>query len=188
MTLEEAFEKALRNGADQDAWEVLYEYFQPRLLAYVSSLLITFSIYDADSARDIVHEAILALVYQWKRTRFESVKSVEGYLRVTCRHMLIDQYRHRQVADQFIAFLDTHFSGVFGGDVQLYRSIFLDQILLGLGPECQALLKTFVVEDLSPAEIAEREGASPAKFYTRWYRCIQKAKQVLAKTNAAWGR
>ncbi len=183
QTIEEALAALGVNPRDADAWETIAsDVYQP-LLAYVASLLLTFRVAAGETAHDIVQQVLLSFYEHLTKGKLEirSTKALHGYLRTSCRNLLINKYRHQRHADQFVDFLALKFSKAFQDESSLYKTIFLDEIIQKLPPECGSLFRQYVTEDLSPAEIADRVGASPAMFYSRWYRCIQKAKEVFLK-------
>ncbi|MBV9209918.1 MAG: sigma-70 family RNA polymerase sigma factor [Acidobacteria bacterium] len=150
------------------------------LVAYVASLLLTFRISAADSAQDIVHETLLTFYERWTKNTAEiyTEAALRAYLRASCRNLLIDRYRREKNAERLVDYLSLKFSHAFQDNSELYRSIFLDEILTMMPPDCASLLREYVTEEISPAEIAERLGESPSKFYAKWYRCLQKAKKI----------
>lgn len=180
MNVDEALRTLKADPDDTDAWGVIaLDAYQP-LLAYAASLLITFRAGPAETAQDIVHDVLVAFAARWPRSNatIESSEALHAYLRVSCRNLLVDRYRNRQSAEKMLDFLTLKFSHAFKSEDELYRSIFINEIIEKMPPECAELLHLYVTEDLSPAEIAERMGARAATFYSRWYRCLQKAKQI----------
>ncbi len=181
MTAEEAF-RTLKLGEERPvAWEVLISSVYPSLLAYVASLLLTFRISPSETASDIVHEVLITWYERHPASRLrgiESLSSLTAYLRVSCRNLLIDKYRHERSATQMKNFLTLKFGSAFQDESDLYKTLFLEEIIKKMPQKCADLFKIYVTEDLSPAEIADRLGESPAKFYSRWYRCISQAKEI----------
>jgi RNA polymerase sigma factor (sigma-70 family) len=183
MTVEEALRTLRRKPRNEDARQIIALNVYDLLLAYVASLLITFRIAPGETARDIVHDVLLAFYKRWPASgaQINSESALHAYLKTSCRNILIDKYRHERKGKELVDFLSLSFSSAFISESDLYRSIFLKEIIQKLPPECGSLFEYYVNEDLSPAEIAERLNASPAKFYSRWYRCIQRAKELLLK-------
>ncbi len=89
------------------------------------------------------------------------------------------------VHDVMLAFLKKwpglkkELSSVGSASAEALRLILLEQVIGLLQTDCASLLRTYISQDLTPAEIAEREGASAAALYSRWYRCLQKARAAL---------
>ncbi len=106
----------------------------------------------------------------------------------SCRNLLVDRYREERRAESLIRFLDLRFRNAFQDEADYYRDIFLKEVVGLLPPECGALIREYVEKDLSPAEIAESQNASPATFYSRWYRCIQKARHIFLQKKSAQKR
>ena len=181
MTAEEAF-LTIKMGEDApDAWEVLISNLYPTLLAYVASLLLTFRISPGETASDIVHEVLTSWYERQAAEKLRGVESLpllSAYLRVSCRNLLIDRYRHERSAAQMRNFLTLKFGSAFQDEGELYKTLFLKEIIKKMPEKCAELFKIYVTEDLSPAEIADRLGEPPAKFYSRWYRCISHAKEI----------
>lgn len=187
MNIEQALQALRENPGDALAWEILYvDAYQP-LLAYVSSLLLTFRVAPPDTAHDIVHDVMIGFLERWPviKEKIHSVAALRAYLRRSCRNLLVDLYRSEQRAKSLVDFLALQFSTALGDESDLYRSVFVDEIIAMLPRDCASLLRQYVEEDLSPAEIADREGASAATFYSRWYRCIQKAKKIFMQKKSS---
>jgi RNA polymerase sigma factor (sigma-70 family) len=183
QTVEEALSALSTNARNAEAWEIIASDVYKPLLAYVASLLLTFRVAAGETAHDIVQQVLLTFYEHLTKSSLDikSAKALHSYLRTSCRNLLIDKYRHQRHAEQFVDFLALKFSKAFQDESSLYKTIFLDEIIQKLPPDCGSLFRQYVSEDLSPAEIADRVGASPATFYSRWYRCIQKAKEVFLK-------
>lgn len=183
MTIEAALHTLRANPQDRAARETIALGVYDQLLAYVASLLLTFQVSPSESAHDVVHEVLLRFLERWplSNSRIDSEFALQAYLRTSCRHLLIDQYRHERHSEQLIDFLSLRFDLAFENETDLYRSIFVKEIIAMLPEGCQSLFHQYVTEDVSPAEIADRMNESPKKFYSRWYRCIQTAKELLSK-------
>lgn len=182
MTVDEALLTLRRKTRDAAAWEVVaLDVYQP-LLAYVATLLLLFKVAHGETAHDIVHEVLLNFYERWPRSKaeIETSQALHAYLRTSCRNLLVDRYRRERHAEQMVNFLSLKFSSAFQDASDIYKSIFLDEIIRKLPAECAQLFRIYVTEDLSPAEIADRVNASPSTFYSRWYRCLQKAKDIMS--------
>lgn len=180
MTVDEALAALRRDRNNEQAWASFYRQMYRPLLTYVKSLLATFSLPSGDDAHDVVHNALTAFWERWPHIKdtVTTAAAASGYLRKTCRNLMVDEYRRRANASPLMDFLTFQFRSAFAKEPDLYRGIFLREIISRLPAKCSALLRTYAEEDLSPAEIADREGASAPAFYARWYRCIQKAKKI----------
>jgi RNA polymerase sigma factor (sigma-70 family) len=189
LTPEAAFREISRDPSHKPGWEAIYSFLQPRLLGYVSSLLVTFRQSPDESAEDVVHEALLVVLDHWNKRSLKlgSVTELERYLKRVCRNHLIDRYRHDQSAARLLDFLALTFDRAFDADTALQRKIFLEQVIARLPEECARMLTRFVRDDVTPAELADEENASPATFYTRWYRCLQKARPFLSEAKSSPG-
>lgn len=183
MSIEEALQSLRKYPSNTAAWEtVVLAVYQP-LLVYVASLLFGFRVAMAgDSAHDIVHDVLLTFYERWPQSQavITSETALNAYLKRSCRNLLIDRYRREQHAAQFVDFLTLKFKDAFQ-DRDPYSSVLLKEIIEKMEPDCAVLLKKFITEDLSPAEIADSIGVPPATFYSRWYRCIHKAQMVFSE-------
>jgi|GEM_PF-1585559 len=190
ITTEEALRTLRENPQDTAARQVLILAVYDHLLAYVASLLLTFRVAPGETARDIVHDVLLSFFVRWPASKieFKTESSLQAYLRTSCRNLLIDKYRHERHGDDLVDFLSLKFDSAFENESDLYRSIFIREIIAMLPEECATLFNQYVKEDLSPAEIADRLNASPAKFYSRWRRCIQKTKEILLTKKSGLNR
>ena len=95
--------------------------------------------------------------------------------------MLVDKYRREQNANKLVEYLSLNFESSFPAHQELYRSIFVNQIIVRLPKKCAEMLRVFVNEGLTAAEMAEREGAPTATFYSRWTRCLEKAREIFCR-------
>src|SRR5207249_3207726 len=122
----------------------------------------------------------LTFQQRWPHSKIEvrSESDLRRYVQTMCKNRLIDRYRHERIARQFIDYLTLNFSSVMPSQQDTLRRILLQEIIESLPKPCAHLLKLYITEELTPAEMAEREGASPATFYSRWYRCLEKAHTV----------
>lgn len=190
MTTNEALVSLRADPRDMDAWEsIVQEVYQP-LLAYAASLLLTFRVSPGETAYDIVQDVLLNFYERWPTSKavIASERALHGYLRASCRNLIIDRYRHQHHAQPLLDFLNLKFSHAFKDENSLYSSIFLNEIIGMLHQNCASLLKQYVEDDLSPAEIADRMGKSPATFYSRWRRCIQQVKKIIMQRKSRLGR
>lgn len=185
MNVTEALGTLRRNSSDPDAWEFIVTLVYKPMIGYVGSLLLTFRVAPGETAYDIVHDVLLAFQQRWPQstTTIDSEASLLAYFKRSCKNLLIDRYRHERKGEELVDYLTLTFANAFPAQHDVYRAIFLDEIIRLLPAECANLLTSYVTEQLTPAEMAEREGASPATFYSRWYRCLEKAQKVfLQKT------
>lgn len=185
MTAEQALKKLRQDPGHEEAWDDFYRQLYRPLLKYVRSLLVNFSLAPGEEDHDIVHDALTAFWERWSHIKkgITTAAAAESYLRKSCRNLLVDQYRHQKSALPLLDFLTLQFSSAFAKEPELYRRIFLQEIIARMPSECASMLRTYVEEDLSPAEIADREAGSVSAFYARWYRCLQKAKDIAADQN-----
>ncbi len=190
MTLDHTLQVLRKDVRNALAWEALAREIYPSLLAYVAALLATFNVGAGETAEDVVQEVLLHFYERWPEVRenITSSTGLLGYLRKSCRNLLVDRYRQERRAASLIRFLDLRFRDAFEHEAELYREIFVNEIAALLPPECGALVREYVERGLSPAEIAENQNASPATFYSRWYRCIQKAKDIFLQKKGAQKR
>lgn len=181
MKVEAALDEFRKDPRNAEAWETIVTSVYDFLLIHVGLLLVSFRAATGESASDIVHEVLLNFHGRWPKSNIaiESEGSLKSYLRSSCKNLLIDRYRHERHSEKLIAYLSLSFSNAFPGEADVYRAIFVNEILALLPENCAAMLKTYVEEGLTPAEMAEREGAKPAAFYSRWYRCLEKAKKIM---------
>lgn len=180
MTVEQALRALRRNPKDSFAWEVIaLDVYQP-LIAYVASLLLTFRIAPSETAHDIVHDVLLTFYERWSASSADisSAGSLHAYLRASCRNLLIDRYRRERNIGQLSDFITLRFAEAFPDYGGSYKTLFLEEIIKKVPSECSKLFTLYASEDLTPAEIADRLNISPAAFYSRWHRCIQRAKEL----------
>jgi RNA polymerase sigma factor (sigma-70 family) len=183
VTIEEALANLCLNPNDSAAWDVIVMSTYKPLIASVASSLLTFHIEPGESAIDIVHDVLLTFQKRWPhlRARIKDERALFAYLRRSCQNLLVDKYRRQQNADKLVDYLTLNFDSAFPAHQELHRSIFVKQIIVRLPKKCAEMLRVFVTEGLTAAEIAEREGVPPATFYSRWLRCINKAREIFCR-------
>jgi RNA polymerase sigma factor (sigma-70 family) len=181
MNAQEAFLRLRRGERDSEAWEVFYLYMRDHLLAYVSSLLHAFGIGGPEQAADVVHDVLLVFLERWPELakKISTLEESEAYLRKSCRNLLVDRHRHHKTAQNFINFASVRFSQAFANDEEIYKRLFVDKIISLAPGSCADLLRIYVEQDVTPAELADSLGQSTSTFYSRWYRCIAKIKSLL---------
>jgi RNA polymerase sigma factor (sigma-70 family) len=184
MDVEEALVIFRADPRDREAWEGIATGVYEPLLLHVASLLVGFRVAAGESAADVVHAVLLNFLSRAPNVELKSGDDLLRYLRRSCRNLLIDKYRHEKNSEQLLNYLSLRFGNAFPGETELYRSIFLSEIIDRLPKNCGEMLRLYVTEELSPAEMAEREDAAPSAFYARWSRCIQKAKEIFLQKNA----
>jgi len=185
MNVTEALAALRDTPPDPKAWEFIVNLVYKPMIGYVGSLLLTFRVAPGETAYDIVHDVLLTFQQRWPHstTTIDSEASLLAYFKSSCKNLLIDRYRHERKGEELVDYLTLTFGSAFPGQQDVYRAIFLGEIISLLPKECAKLLTSYVTEQLTPAEMAEREGTSPATFYSRWYRCLQKAQNIfLQKT------
>lgn len=187
MTLDEAVRTIRRQQKDKGAWEEFYLQIFPKLRVYVASLFSTFRVDPASSVEDVVHEALVTFLNRWSelKDKIDSGQTAVAYLKASCRNRLVDQYRHHRSATQLMDFLTLRFREAYETETGIHKSLFLKEIITLLPLECGQLLTEYVADDLTLAEIAEKKDIEPAALYARWYRCIQRAKEVLLQRKAS---
>jgi len=179
MTPDEAIARLRKKPNDSSAWEVIYKFMQAQLVAYVSSLLFTFSLNTTDPVHDIVHEVLCAFWKRWPsiKSQIPDSSAAYVYLKTASRNLLIDRYRHDRSAQPLLDFLTLKF--LQDQDNPIVREILVREVIARLPAECGALLQSYVETGLSLAEMADRDGSSPSAFYSRWYRCLKRARDLL---------
>jgi len=188
MNVEEALVIFRANPRDREAWEGIATGVYEPLLLHVASLLVGFRVAAGETAADVVHAVLLNFLSRAPNVELKSADDLLRYLRRSCRNLLIDKYRHEKNSEQLLNYLSLRFGNAFPSETELYRSIFLSEIIDLLPKNCGEMLRLYVTEELSPAEMAEREGASPSAFYSRWSRCIQKAKEIFLQKKGRFKR
>ncbi len=179
MTPDEAICRLQKKPNDPEAWELIYTHMQNRLNAYVSSLVCAFHSNTKESAHDIVHDALTKFWDRWSEIKkvVNDEAAAYAYLKTSCRNSLIDAYRHDRSAQPLFDFLSLRFSQI--QEDSIVRRLLVQEVIAALSGECKLLLQSYVDDGLSLAEMADREDSLPAAFYSRWYRCLQRARDLV---------
>jgi RNA polymerase sigma factor (sigma-70 family) len=181
MTIEEALQVLAQSPKDHVAWDrIIGEVYEP-LIAYVASLLVSFRL-AAVAAHDIVNDVLLTFYRRCtenkERLNFSNGGEIQAYLRKSCRNRLIDRCRRENSAEKMLKFLTLKYSEAIVENRDPDQIILTDQIIASLPKDCQFLVKKYVKEDLTPAEVADFLRISPRAFYARWHRCLEKAREI----------
>jgi RNA polymerase sigma factor (sigma-70 family) len=184
MSVEQAIATLRNNATDVKAWEILHRHLRPQLLSYALVLLDSFRV-PLDLAEDVTQDALLAFLRHWRENRdlVDSADAATGYLKKSVRNLLVDRFRHENRHPQLVDFLSLRFDSAFGNEASIHRNIYVSDILGRLSGNCAKLLKRYVEEDLSLAELADEEHVSPKTFYSRWYRCLEKAYRAVSEVS-----
>jgi RNA polymerase sigma factor (sigma-70 family) len=147
---------------------------------------VTFQVDPGSTAEDVVHETLVSFLDRWSDLigKIDSGQAAIAYLKAACRNKLVDQYRHRRNATQLLDFLTLKFREAFETQTEAHKSLFIKEIIKLLPLECAQLLTDYVTEDLSLAELAEQKDLTPAALYARWYRCIERAREIVLQRKA----
>jgi len=181
MTGDQAIARLQKRPNDPGAWERIYQCMQSRLHTYVGSLVCTFDSGPKESPRDLVHEALTKFWSRWKEIKktIPDEAAAYTYLKASCRNSLIDKYRHDRSAQPLLDFLSLTFSHT--PEDSIVRHLLMQEVIAAVGGECGKLLRSYVNDGLSLAEMADREGTVPSAFYSRWYRCLEKALELVER-------
>ena len=179
MTPDQAIARLQQKPNDSQAWELIYPHMQNRLNAYVTSLVYTFSSNTKESPRDVVHDALSKFWDRWPhiKSTIPDAAAAYAYLKASCRNGLVDKYRHDRSAQPVFDFLSLKFSQIQPDSI--VRGLLVQEVIDRVGGDCGSLLRSYAEDGLSLAEMADREGSSPSAFYSRWYRCLEKARDLV---------
>lgn len=183
MTIEEALRTLRASPNNPAAWEQIATAAYRPLLAYVAQLLSAFRLASGETAHDVTHEVLINFYERWPASKAEikSDADLHAYLRRICRNLLIDRYRHERRAEAFIDFLTREYDRSHEPQKQSESAILTEQILAQLPPPCATIFRQYMQEGISLAELAYRMGTNPAAFYSRWYRCLEKAREIFSQ-------
>jgi DNA-directed RNA polymerase specialized sigma24 family protein len=186
MSPDDAVARIQQNPNDAAAWETIYQYMHARLVAYVSSLLFTFNQSASETAPDIVHDVVCAFWERWPslKSTISNSSAAYNYMKTASRNLLVDRYRHDQSARPLLDFLTLKFGQAPDPEKEVVHEILVKEVIERLPEGCGSILKSYVDTGLSLAEMADREGASPSAFYTKWYRCLDKARHLILRSRA----
>jgi DNA-directed RNA polymerase specialized sigma24 family protein len=178
MTGDQAITRLQKKPNEPEAWRALYTQMQEDLKTYVASLIHTFDSGIKELPRDIVHEAITRFWERWMQIRKQipNYRAARLYLKASCRNLLIDKYRYDRAAQPLLDFLTLRFSHT--PEDSIVRNLLVDEIITALGGDCGVLLRFYVSDGLSLAEMADKDETLPSAFYSRWYRCLERAQEL----------
>lgn len=150
-SIEENNIKALCNG-DQRAFEVLFLYFQPKLVYFLTGF-----IKDSELARDMAQDIFLSV---WnKKEKLSEIKSFKAYIYKMGKNAICNYYDHSLVNEKFVAeqltrplaFENTE-ELIFAQQLQRLIDIAVNQM-----PAQRKLIYTMSrIDGLSNKEIAEK--------------------------------
>ncbi len=167
---------------DRDAFDFFYRTFYP----YVRLYTRTFRLPNAPlSEEDIIQEVFLRLMEHFPEIRFNSESHFLGYLKAVCEHYVIDMVRKYE--KQTYEELTLELQIAAPGDTPEQAAAKAEarerlMELIGRAPgSCQNLLRAFVDEGLSLAEIAQRENVPLGTIYPRFSRCVAELRRKLGQ-------
>jgi len=146
-----------------------FDEFLTRMEPRLKRLLGTYCI-PPDDAEDVLHDALLALLYQWDR-----VRDPESWLVGTLkRHCLMYWRKNRRRIDIAVdsTLLEWFSQPVASSQERTDMLCDLDSLLERLPTRCRSLLRLRFLMGFEPLEIAERLRYSPASIGKITHRCL----------------
>jgi RNA polymerase sigma factor (sigma-70 family) len=174
-----ALRKLSRNKKNIKAWEIYYNYFNPRLVLFCSKLIYEKFEFLSGEINDIAHDILLKFPEVLNRTKFGSINDVERYLYSSCKNKIFDYFRKQKKIiniDSYEKFEQKNSREFLTPEDQYeLESIkeFIKKIINELPKYCQKILYPFLVDELSLAEISKKYNIKKGSIYTQWKRCIE---------------
>lgn len=148
-----------------DSFDDFLRRMEPRLKRLLGRYRIP-----VDDAEDVLHEAMLALLYRWDR-----VRDPESWLAGTLkRHCLMYWRKKRRQVDVAVdsTLLEWFSQPVAPSQERTDMLCDLDTLLERLPTRCRSLLRLRFLRGFEPIEIAVRLGYSPSSIGKITHRCL----------------
>jgi RNA polymerase sigma factor (sigma-70 family) len=165
---------------DRDAFDVFYRTFYPYVRIYTRA----FRLPQAPlSDEDVIQDIFLKLMEHFPEIRFKNESHFLGYLKAVCEHYLIDMVRkyEKQTYEELTQELEIMAPGET--PEQAASNAERREHLIGLIGQipgiCENLLRAFLDEGLSLAEIAHRQNIPLGTIYPRFSRCVAELRRRL---------
>jgi len=166
---------------DRDAFDFFYRTFYPYVRLYTRAFRLPHA---PLSEEDIIQEVFLRLMEHFPEIRFKTESHFLGYLKAVCEHYMIDMVRkyEKQTYEELTVELEVAAPGDTPEQaaVRVERRERLMELIGRVPGSCQNLLRAFVDEGLSLAEIAQREDVPLGTIYPRFSRCVAELRRKLS--------
>jgi RNA polymerase sigma factor (sigma-70 family) len=161
-------------AGDPAAEAALLEHFAPRVRAMAMARTR-----DADQARDVAQEALVAILQAARKNQIREADRVVAFVCGVVRN-LINNHRRRTSKHAAEPLDDAAGSVMTAGDQQqVERKQLVTQALEALGPSDREVLLLTLVDNLKPGEIAARTGLSPEVVRTRKSRALKRILEAM---------
>jgi len=168
---------------DRDAFDVFYQTFYPYMRLYTRAFRLPHA---PLSEEDVIQEVFLRLMEHFPEIRFNNESHFLGYLKAVCEHYMIDMVRKYEKQTYEELTLELEIAAPGDTPEQAAARVEGRERLMGLigrvPGSCQNLLRAFVDEGLSLAEIAEREDVPLGTIYPRFSRCVAELRRKLTQS------
>jgi RNA polymerase sigma factor (sigma-70 family) len=171
-----------RNPNDREAFDLFYR----TLYQYVRLYTRAFHLPTAPlSEEDIVQEIFLKLMEHFPEIQFRSESHFLGYLQAICENYIIDMVRkyekqtYEELTDEahLVSQVESPEQAVAGAE----RREALLRLVTRLSGTCPDLLRVFLCEGLSLAEIARRQNIPIGTIYPRFARCVAELRRRVGR-------
>src|SRR5215471_2203023 len=181
-----------RDPLKQTAWGRLYELVSPRLRLYTFSFIRSnggIATYEAD---DIVQAVLIRFVQNFPRyeSNIESGQHLVNYLIKACRNEAANRLRHANVQESARDFLELRITDVLSQrSASLLQAVenkqLLEQLLNQIGPQCQKLIRYYLLDEGTLSEYASQGAMPEGTVYSQWHRCLNELRSLLKSVKSA---
>lgn len=137
-----------------------------------------------DSPEDIVQDALLALLCNLRKQRFQQ-GDLRAYVRRITKNLCVSSYRKARTRRGHVPVTDeTPAPAASTGALSLERTSMARRVLDGLDEPCRELIIQAYLRGFSRREIAARLGISETAAKVRLFRCLERARSQLEGSDA----
>ena len=168
----ESWARQLRRGDPQAVLEVRQR---------VSKILAHGSLAIPLQERDDLEQEITMQVWQAvNRPQFDFFSGFWGFVEVVASRRCIDWLRSRRTTLEIPDAMTSNRPGPLGATLRAERRGRVEEVLAQLAPSCRDLILARLRDELSYEAIARKTGKTKGALRVQLYRCIQRARTLLA--------
>lgn len=185
LSPDQILQRLKKKPRNPELWAQLYDLVEPRLHKYSSDLLRRLRT-DPAGADDIVQDILVRLLEDFSRIAvpISSFAHLQNYLIKACRNRILEQHRMTQVRVSKEEVLRLKFEDLVSqGFIRQFQEVenrqFIEELLKGLNPRCEDLIRSFLLSHQTLTEYAEENDIKIGTIYTQWQRCIDELKKMV---------
>jgi RNA polymerase sigma factor (sigma-70 family) len=181
----EIVRRCQRNPRDRAAFDLFYRALYPYVRLYTRAFRLPTA---PLSEEDVIQDIFLKLMEHFPEVAFESDNQFLAYVKAVSENYIIDMVRkyEKQTFEELTEKVDL-VERSESPEQAMARTERREQLFRGfgkLGDPCQNLLRAFLLEELSLAEIARRQNVPLGTIYPRFSRCVAELRRQMERVRS----